>query len=505
LRIPKPTAFVRDLLITGLTSILSTVAAVAMIRVLAGQLGPDEFGAYSLARRTLGTLVPIATMGVGIALPRYVATASDELASSRYLVAALLLGTAPSVAILIAGTVASGPLTHLIFRAEAYRSLFRATLWLTLGNSVYGALYAYYRGLNRMQMANLWQAAVVAGGPLVVAALFAGSGRADLIVALCAVLMLCAAAPLGIETIRAVIVWKRHAVSQYAFEQIARYGVPRVPAGFALAGLFAVGPFLAPYFASLREAGYLAAGQGVLMAAEAGMAAFGLVALPKVARMVADGRHAEVREAVQHVVAAVLHLGLFAVLQGLLWADEIVLGLLGPRYREAIPILRLLLIALMPYLTYVVLRSILDAVEDKAINTFNLLVSLGVCLGASVVAVYAGLGARGLAIGTVAGFLALGATTLHYLVRTYPFPWRSLRVPEILVLSVASLLLGIPAKLGLESACEGAVLLVGAAVVVTIISVLYLGALWWLGVDWLVELRSRLAPAPRDGVETVGV
>jgi O-antigen/teichoic acid export membrane protein len=500
LRIPRPTPFIRDLLITGLASVLSTVATVVMIRVLAGQLGPEEFGAYSLARRLLATLVPIATLGMGVALPRYVATSADQAQCRRYLAGALVLGIAPSLVILVAGTAAAAPLTELVFRAGAYRSLFRATLWLTLGNAVYGALYAYYRGLNRMKVANAWQMAVIAAGPLAISLLFAAPGRAALIVALCAVLTLAAAVPLGVEVVRGAPA-RRRGEADRSLAQLARYGLPRVPAGFALAGLFAVGPFLAPYVASMREAGYLAAGQSVLTAAESGMVAFGLVALPKVARMVADGRIAEVRDAIEHVVSAVLHIAMFAVAQGVLWADEIVLALLGPQYREAVPILRLLLAALMPYLVYVVLRSILDGVEDRAINTINLLAALGVSLVASLVAVALGFGARGLAMGAVAGFLALGASTLFYLVRARPFPWRALRLPETLALCAGSLLLGVPAKLALESASHGATLLVAAGMSVTIIGSLYLAGLWWLQVDWLVELGKRVTPIATDAAK----
>jgi O-antigen/teichoic acid export membrane protein len=274
--------------------------------------------------------------------------------------------------------------------------------------------------------------------------------------------------------------------------QLAFYGLPRVPANFALAGLFAVGPFLAPYFGSLKEAGYLAAGQSVLTAIGGGVAAFGLVALPRLAEMAMQGRQETIEEAVEGIITLVLHLGLFAMLQGLLWANEIVLAVLGSQYREVTPLMRVVLLALVPYLAYVMLRSVVDAVEDRAINTANLFLALVVTLVASVIMVTIGWGTLGLAMSTTVGFMTLGASTVFYLMRRYQFKWQGLRLRQVLPLNVGFLVLGVLAKLGLEATLKGALLLPCTAITVIGTAAFYVFILWRLNIGWLVELERRI-------------
>ena len=86
------------------------------------------------------------------------------------------------------------------------------------------------------------------------------------------------------------------------------------------------------------------------------------------------------RSIIRDTIAFLLHMGIFATLHVLLWADEIVNLLLGAQYREVIPIMRIVMVALIPYLGYVLLRSIVDAVEKKAFNTLNLFIAFGVTL-----------------------------------------------------------------------------------------------------------------------------
>ena len=492
----RPSPVMRDLAITTLTSVVSTVTAMVTIRLLAEGLGPEQFGAYQLARRALAIVAPIATLSMGVAIPRYVAIARDSTTRDRYYLSGLLLGGVATVIILIGGALFANHLTLLIFHDKVYRLLFLATLCLTAGYSLFTVLYAFYRGLSRMGKANLWLMGTVAIGPLLVALAFAQVGRADLIVALSAVLVGCAGVPLAAHTVRALARSGSRLALRGTLRQMAYYGLPRVPGGFALAGLFAVGPFLAPYFGSLKEAGYLAAGQSVLTALQGGLVAFGLVALPKLAQMVAEGRAEMVSMAVENIVALVLHLGLFCTLQGLLWADEIVLALLGAQYQEAIPLMRVMLLSLVPYLGYVMLRSVVDAVEDRAVNTVSLFIALAVALVVGLLAAIAGLGPMGLAIGSAMGFLTLGASTIYYLARVYRLDWWRLRPRQLLFLNGGFLALGLLAKTGVEASLKGVPLLISVALIVTGMGALYVFGLWRLRVGWLVELEHRILVRP---------
>jgi len=404
----------------------------------------------------------------------------------------LIWGMVPNAIIIAGGILFQSQLTLLIFRDTIYQYLFVGALWLMVGYSLHTVLYAFYRGQNRMGQANALQLVIVALGPLLVALGFAQTGRADLIIWLQAVLTGCTVFLVGAHLFRAVVRSGRQLALSASLRQLMHYGLPRVPGGFALAGLFAIGPFLAPYFGSLKDAGYLTTGQSVLPLMQGGMVAFGLVALPRLAKMATDGQVEAITRTIRSVIALVLHIGLFLTLQGVLWADEVVMVLLGPQYQEAIPIMRVVLVSLVPYLSYVMLRSVVDAVDDRAINTMNLFIALAVAAVTGLLASLAGLGILGLAAGCSLGFVALGTTTVLHLARAYRLEWRTFDLAPILLINFGFLLLGLLVKIVLEKNLEGWPLLGGTLIAVCGMSGLYAFALWRLNVIWLGEFTRRL-------------
>ena len=62
LRRIHPSPFVKDILFTTITSVLTTVSAIVVTRLLAEGLGPEKFGAYSLSRRMLATIAPFSLL-----------------------------------------------------------------------------------------------------------------------------------------------------------------------------------------------------------------------------------------------------------------------------------------------------------------------------------------------------------------------------------------------------------------------------------------------------------
>jgi len=487
----KPGSFIWDLITTTLTVVITVIMNLLLMRLLAERLGPEQFGAYALSRRIVATVIAVCTMSIGVAIPRYIAIASGDIERHQYFLSGSILGIVPGIIILIVGTIFARPLTLLIFHSQIYQLLFLATLWLITGTSLFTVLYAFYRGLQQMQQANLWQIALQALGPLLIAWRFATSGRADLVVALLAVLMWLAIIPLGFIAFRAIRQSAQPAL-RVSLRQMIDYGLPRVPGGLALTALFAVGPFLAPYFGSLKEAGYLAAGQSVLMFIQSGLMAFGLVALPKLAQMVAEQRQVAIQRAVEDIIALVLHLGLFVAFQAIIWADEIVLTLLGSEYHAAIPLMRVVLLALVPYLAYVMLRSVVDALEERAINTVNLFIALLVALIVGLPAALLGLEVMGLAIGTTVGFIVLGISTVSFLARTYHLHWQALRLKQVVALNLVILALSLFARVGLTAILTELPLLLGAGTMVLSLAICYTLVLARWEVGWLIGLQQRI-------------
>jgi O-antigen/teichoic acid export membrane protein len=136
---------------------------------------------------------------------------------------------------------------------------------------------------------------------------------------------------------------------------------------------------------------------------------------------VGEGREAALKENIRDLNVFIFQVGLFISLHLYIWADLTILAWLGSGYQDAIPLMRILVLSLPAYLGYVMLRSVIDAVEVRAVNTVNIFIGLGVALVIGVSLASAGLGVLGLAIGTTAGFIMLGAMSIFFLWQRYRF------------------------------------------------------------------------------------
>jgi O-antigen/teichoic acid export membrane protein len=486
----QPTAVVKDIFWTALTTFFTSVCAILIIRLLAAGLGPEKFGAYALCRRLVATIAPLTFLGMNIAIVRYVATAKNRRSKNNYFLSGSLLAIVPGFLVLAVGHLLRDYLAPVIFKDPIYRSFFSVSLVLICGYSFYNVIYAFFRGQGQMNRANVTNLVVVGLGPLTVAWLFAASGQLNLIVMLLAALFSICALPVGYYVIVSLRQASMSTLKQSAKTMLA-YGLPRVPAGLTLSGILMIGPFLAPQIGQLKDAGFLSAAQSVLWIVQGGVVAFGLVALPKVARLAAAEQNDFLGEKIKDLIGFILHFGIFLTLHFLLWSDQIVIYLLGRDYEAVIPLMRILLVALIPYLGYVFLRSIIDAIEEKAINARNLIMSFFVTLIADLIFIRVGLGITGLALGTSVGLICLGCLTLHYLWKTYSLSPDAWHLKASLIINLTLIAAGLIMKLWISRYFQNQIIFWASFFEGALFAV-YIGILWKFRVPWLMELQKRI-------------
>jgi O-antigen/teichoic acid export membrane protein len=279
-----------------------------------------------------------------------------------------------------------------------------------------------------------------------------------------------------------------------ASKELAAYGLPRIPGSLAYGSMLAAGPLLAPHLGTLEEAGYLVVGQSLFRIIEGGIEAFGIVALPRVAAMVAGEQRRFLAHRISDVLVMIIHLGVFMTPRLFLWSAGIVSVWIGYGYIDSVPIIRILSLALIPYLAFSMLRSFIDGLQKRAVATVHLFLSLMVTIASSLVMAGIGLGARGLAAGTGLGMMLLGGLTVRYLWKAGWIQFKGILVKEVFLLNFAlfavSVLLRVlsgdrldsPEKIGLVVLTEGALFS------------LYLLALWRRRVSWIMELVTRVVP-----------
>ena len=492
-----PSPFARDVLMSGATAAITTVAVILVTGWLAAGLGPAAFAVYALSRRVYSAAASFAPGPLGAALARAIAATPDGRERDAYLWAGTLLGVGVTLAIVAVGAAFPRFWAELLLSDARYAPELLAVLGLIAGNTVYTLVFARLRGTSEIRAANLWQLWVLAIGPLVVAGLLARRAPVALILLLFTAVSLTALVPLLAWLGRSARAGIRSADLRGPLDALLRYSVPRVPGTAALAGLLAVGPLLAPYLGDLRDAGYLVAAQSVFRVAEVGTAGFGLVVLPKVSALQLQRLDGFLRERVEDLVALVLHLGVFVACQLAIWAPEIVSIWLGSAYRDAVPLIRVLLIALVPYLGYTLLRSVIDGIEERPVNVWNLYAAVACTALLSLVLGAGGLGALGLALGTAAGFGVLGALTLVFLRRKLGIGSAHLHPLYAVALNVVAMAATLALRSVLVDRLTGAGALVLGVGFSMALLVGYLLALRRIGVRWVVEIEARLLR--RDG------
>jgi O-antigen/teichoic acid export membrane protein len=487
-----PSPFVRDVLTSALTALLTMGSLVLVTGWLAAGFGPAGFAVYALARRVVSLAAAVAPAPLALALARAQAGALTERERDAYLCAGALLALLAGLVFAAAGAAFPSFWAQLLLTDARYAGVWLSILVMVAGNLVYSLVFAHLRGTSEIASANLWQLWAMAVGPLIVVGLTASREPVTVILLLLAAVSLTALVPLLTWLVRAVRRGIRPADVRPPLRALLRYGVPRVPGAAALACLSALGPFLAPYFGDLREAGYLVAAQSVLRVAEVSTAGFGLVVLPKVSALQARQQNHFLRERVEDLVGLVLHLGLFAACQLAIWAPEIVRVWLGPEYHDAVPVVRALLVALVPYLGFTLLRSVIDGIEERPVNVWNLYAALAFTTVLSLASGAAGLGAVGLALASAGGFALAGALTVNFLRRTLRFSGLNIHAGTAVMFNLAAALLMLIVRWLLPARLGPGGILVAVTVISGALLVGYLYALRRLRVRWVVEIEARL-------------
>jgi O-antigen/teichoic acid export membrane protein len=137
----------------------------------------------------------------------------------------------------------------------------------------------------------------------------------------------------------------------------------------------------------------------------------------------------------------------------------------------------------------VTLRSVLDAVEERAVNANNLYVSVVVTVAGSL-ALGAALEAEGLALALTVGLTVLGVRTTMAVRQRYPFGWADIMVPQVVAINAVLFVGAVVVQSG-RPATTLAPLAV-AAVSTLALGVIYLVALRLLGARWIDEIGRRV-------------
>lgn len=381
------TKLARDHLLTLTTELAVMAASLVVLKLAAAYTDPAGFGEFVLARRMIGLVQLPALCGIGLALTRSVAMAMERrgpAAQWPYLDAALLITalTGGGAALLL--LLLPGPFAALTMGGAQYAPLARAIAPGVLGLVLHGVAYGLLRGRQTMVPANVVQGINLGLIPLVVFAfrglpmatlvLLIGLGQLAVAVLVLAGLRLGGPPPAPLrETLGA------------EGKELFRYGAPRVPGEFVLGALSALPVTAAAHYAGPAEAGRVGLGLSLLSLVGSLFAPLGQVMLPAISARVAAGNTTHLGRAVWGLTAACAGLTAVGAIALELLAPWLLPAVFGAGFAEAVAPVRIIVLGAVPYVVYIVLRNVLDAIHAAPLNAGNLVVAL-LAFGAVVLA-----------------------------------------------------------------------------------------------------------------------
>ena len=487
--------FVRDVGTTTVTGLLVTLSSLAVVSLVGRWMGAMAVGEYLLLRRVGTWLGSGAQLGIGVALPRYVATTADQEESTQlcYLIGAIgcLLAFSTGLALVL---IAARPVFAKWFFGSSELAVLILPLGLILvGQSLHVSVYGYYRGRLWMHWANGLQAINMALLPILTVLLFFRSHSVAFIVAINGACMLVISAlfvlPISRELVQIHLprLWPH-------VNRLLRYGLARVPGDFALNALFALGPVIASHYLPVSKVSQLLFGLGILVAISMGVLPCGIVLLAKISTMLARGQIHEVRSRLGLFAAAILETSVFVSLQVVVFADVLMRIWLGAGYMEGVQVVRLVVLSIPAYVFFVAMRSAIDAATVVAHNAHSVYVALAVFVAFSVVAVrFCSLPflLHGIAVAIVLGntVLAWRTTRIAKDLLGVCVPWKESTVPLLLAFFLGVVSYGIHRWIGPE------VGLLSLAMVQLAMAAIFFGALLKLGSSWLLDFWRLIQPA----------
>ena len=476
----------KDISLTFITEIIILTAFFFIYRLIAKNFGPEGVGKYSLIKRVIGFIQPLLLLGLGIGLPRYIAMSQDKNQRSAYIKSGGLVVAIFTFVFLIFINLFKDYFAKTFFGTTDNANLVLPFSFFSAGLILHILVYSYFRGRLLVKTFNFLQIVNLALIPIVILIVLKNITIDQLI------------SIIGITTLVIALIFSLFFIEEFylqikkwqlrsSLKKLLKYSLPRAPGDFTLAGLLSLGPIFAVHFASIQEVGYLSVSQSLLRTAGAAIAPLGLVLLPKVSELVANERQETIKENLNFLVGAVLQCSIFICVQLIIFTDVIIKFWLGPEFFSAVPIMRIIFLSIIFYTLYVAMRSVLDAVKVKPLNTINLFISLGIFLSIAgiflfIIKFFSPI--ISLSIALTSGMGCLGILTYFSVRKIYPeniykdlnYFWIALGI-NVLLGAVAILTKSfVSLKLYYLIVFE---IMLGA---------LYLLSLWLLKMDWVREI-----------------
>ncbi|MFZ1086551.1 MAG: hypothetical protein WAN35_16425 [Terracidiphilus sp.] len=379
--------FFTDVFFTSITQGLILAASLFMVSLVSKWLGLIALGEYLLLKRVSSWLLTASQLGLGVALPREIALVckDSEARARQYFTVAFALLVFLLAIVSALALLASKVVARLCFSSSKHE-LVPALILFLVGSAFQTLVFAYYRGLQRMRLANTVQILGLVVVPLFALAVSRSRHSTPLLMGVTGIGMVAISIAWCIPIIcRSTNLWSSFSPDA---RRLLNYGIVRVPGDIASGALLTLGPVMVAHYTSMEQLSYLLLGITCLNLTSLAFWPVVMMLLAKVSKMLGEGRLEDVREYVQYLRSAVMQLSILAMTQSFIFIRPLILWWLGASYLPGVTVICIIMLAIPGFMYYYTMRSVLDAASANPYNTRNVLIALVIFCAVSIILIH---------------------------------------------------------------------------------------------------------------------
>lgn len=379
----KQNSFIHDIGITTLGQIALMLLAFGINKIICVNLSVSDFAVYNIIRRAASVITYAMLMAMGIAVPKYLAMAKAEGNKekfSKYLIVSVEIVVVMSSLVALLISIAKLPVAKLIFAEDAltYVSLVLPMAIYAAGCALTTYVYSYYRAVGAFVKYSVSQIAmqifmliscIVLGADLFAIIYVWGIGSC-------------------IYSVASVIVFLRRDCDKDSVRdrktlkpfrrELIEYGLPRVPGEVFLFAYNLVPLLIITDKFGLVESSFFSAATGINSTITSLFGFVGVVLLPEVSKSIVNRQLNNVNRKINILLCLYIALSLLAIGFVECFPKLVVHVMYQSEYEAAIPMIRIIVLSILPNALYLLYRNPLDAISKFPYNTICLGISFGV-------------------------------------------------------------------------------------------------------------------------------
>jgi O-antigen/teichoic acid export membrane protein len=426
----------KSIVYTYLFSILSAIISFLIVVVFTWMLPPEEWGAFSIAKRTATLTATIALLGVSVAITRYIplerarkSKYADYYGSNAIYIVAC--STIVLVIIWIGGLYGlnyTGIVNDLLIVPLYASILFAiALMWQMLMTSFLRA-EGFILRFNQMTVTG--QLFQLLFGLLTI--LFFGASAYLAILGSAIGIVTVVGISFTIVVRLGITVFRKAYINYQIKSEIFAYGIPRMAMGMFDVLLVSSSLILLGFSGMTIEAGYLAIGLQIVAMLTLLFQPIAVVMLPEFSKLHGLSKNEKIESKIQLLIQGWLFVITLIFVLLYSFIDHLFPYIFKAEYENAIGMIKILLIGMIPFSFYLTIYSYINAIVKRPYLLYFLLISVIVHVIIYLI-IMPVMGGSGAAIATSGGMVTLGFLVFLFLFKHQPNSFSKINVIDFVL------------------------------------------------------------------------